>query len=268
MLSVTDLSSYLYCARKLFLSRIIKVPIKRDVMLKGLIKHEVMEKANKSEKQIIESITKQQPLTELQETYQKHYANAFLKTTEDYARDLQRFNIDKKEFFQQNLKIFTLEASERASNVLSFINKTNLYSADLWNSLEPKILVEQKLSSPNLMLCGKVDKIEVYNDRIIPIELKSGKAPNTGVWPSNKIQLIAYCLLVKERFNKQVSEGILHYIDSNEKRPVVLNPFSETELFSIRDKTIKVLESKTPPEIVQSNKCNSCELKEQCHNLK
>lgn len=269
MLNVTDLSSFLYCQRKLYLSKVIKIPPPpKDVMLKGTVKHEVIEKLNQSEKQIIQNITK--PLSDVQivDIYKKNYKSIFLRTLEKYNKSLLSFNINPKLFFENAWPIYENEAKFRGTSVANFIHTTKLLGKDLWNNIEPKLISELKIISKELRLKGKIDKIEVYKNKIIPVEMKSGKLPNYGVWPGNKIQLIAYCLLSQEYFNKPVTKGYIHYIDHNEKRKVQLNPFSKIEVLDTRDKIFKMIENKTPPEILNNNKCTNCQLKEQCYNLK
>ena len=74
-----------------------------------------------------------------------------------------------------------------------------------WQTL-PKPLYD-----PNLELIGKPDYvIKDEKGRIIPIELKSGKAPNQP-WDSHIIQLAAYCNLVESHFGQRPPYGILRY---------------------------------------------------------
>lgn len=269
MINVTDLSSYMWCPRKLYLTKVEKLRIpKKAPLIKGIIKHEVIEKLNLIEKQIIQDIKKPTKLTDIEQTYQDNYKQLFLSIIEENQEQLQEFKIGKKEFFEQSWFIYQNEAAERAVTLSDFIEKNKLFGTELWNSIEPKYVTEFKIVSKNLKIKGKIDKLEIYKDKVIPIEMKSGKMPDQGVWPQNKIQLIAYCLLAKEHFKKQTDYGYVHYMDHNQKRKIILNPFSKIDFFNIRDQILSMIETRTPPQILNNKKCDMCEFKEQCQSLK
>ena len=60
MISVSLLSNYDYCARKLFLEQVLKlVVIPRAVVIKGSIRHEVHDKISKAEENFVKSIKKE-----------------------------------------------------------------------------------------------------------------------------------------------------------------------------------------------------------------
>ncbi|MEL7627285.1 MAG: CRISPR-associated protein Cas4 [Anaerolineaceae bacterium] len=74
-----------------------------------------------------------------------------------------------------------------------------------WQTL-PKPLYD-----PELELVGKPDYV-VKDARglVIPLELKSGAAPNRP-WDSHIVQLAAYCRLVEKSFGQRPPYGIIRY---------------------------------------------------------
>ncbi len=69
------------------------------------------------------------------------------------------------------------------------------------------------LHAADLRLVGKPDYlVEQADGSIIPVEIKSGRAP-TEPWEGHVLQLAAYCLLVEENYGKRPSYGILQYKD-------------------------------------------------------
>jgi len=70
----------------------------------------------------------------------------------------------------------------------------------------------QTLAAPAYYLVGKPDYLVRQGDEIIPVEVKSGRAP-AQPWDSHVLQLAAYCLLVEEALGARVTRGILHYSD-------------------------------------------------------
>lgn len=70
--------------------------------------------------------------------------------------------------------------------------------------------VEKPLFYTALELTGKPDYLVQQNGRIIPVEVKSGRAPNAP-YDSHIYQLAAYCLLVEKTYKTRPPYGIIHY---------------------------------------------------------
>ena len=70
--------------------------------------------------------------------------------------------------------------------------------------------VEKPLFYPALELTGKPDYLVEKNGQIIPVEVKSGRAPEAP-YDSHIYQLAAYCLLVEKTYGKRPPYGIIHY---------------------------------------------------------
>jgi CRISPR/Cas system-associated exonuclease Cas4 (RecB family) len=73
-----------------------------------------------------------------------------------------------------------------------------------WGKLE-KPLFHQAFG-----LTGKPDYLIQQNGQIIPVEVKSGRAPEAP-YDSHIYQLASYCLLVEKTYNKRPPYGIIHY---------------------------------------------------------
>jgi CRISPR-associated exonuclease Cas4 len=70
--------------------------------------------------------------------------------------------------------------------------------------------VEKPLYDRNLNLTGMPDYLVEQNGKIIPVEVKTGRAP-AAPYDSHIFQLAAYCLLVQRTTGKRPPYGILHY---------------------------------------------------------
>src|SRR5512143_576542 len=73
-----------------------------------------------------------------------------------------------------------------------------------WGKLE-KPFFHQALG-----LTGKPDYLVEHNGKIIPVEVKSGRAPDAP-YDSHIFQLASYCLLVEKTYGKRPPYGIIHY---------------------------------------------------------
>jgi len=270
MIKVTDLSTYLYCPRKLYLEYTTPIfPPPRDVMIIGSIKHNVIDTINRIEQNIITSITKDTKTTDITGNYLKNYKEILRSTIEKRQKQIQAFNINETQLFSSTWQYLLNEGQSRAHNVSEFISIKKIYGEKLWNEITPKILTEQRIKSKNLKLKGIIDRIEIYPEKNIPIELKTGTPPKQGVWPGNRIQLTAYMLLTEEHFQKPVTEGYISYIDHNEKIKIILNSFSIENLIKIRDQIIQMLESNKEPDTIDNKKkCIKCQFNKKCYNPK
>jgi CRISPR-associated exonuclease Cas4 len=72
--------------------------------------------------------------------------------------------------------------------------------------------LEQPLFDASLGLTGKPDYLVEQNGRIIPVEVKSGRAPQAP-YDSHIFQLASYCHLVEKTYGKRPPYGIIHYSD-------------------------------------------------------
>jgi CRISPR-associated exonuclease Cas4 len=71
---------------------------------------------------------------------------------------------------------------------------------------------ERPLFSSEYRLTGRPDYLVRGRDGVIPVEVKSGRAP-AQPYASHILQLAAYCLLVEEQEGRPVPYGIVKYDD-------------------------------------------------------
>ena len=77
-----------------------------------------------------------------------------------------------------------------------------------WNKLEKPLFYAA------LELTGKPDYLVEQNGKIIPVEVKSGRAPEAP-YDSHIYQLASYCLLVEKTYGKRPPYGFVHYEDKD-----------------------------------------------------
>src|SRR3990170_4144092 len=79
------------------------------------------------------------------------------------------------------------------------------------DTLERRRPVES-LYDPVFDLAGRPDYLVDQGDTLIPVEVKSGRAP-AGPRLSHRMQLAAYCRLVEAAYARRPTPGILQYAD-------------------------------------------------------
>lgn len=267
-LSVTLLSSYLYCPRKVFLEKVLglKEPPKPALLL-GTIRHTTLEKANEAEQQVVERMEEFLTLDETITKYKNAYTSFLRGSIETYANSLHSLGIDPLDAYHKAKESILIEAQTRACNVHSFMHVHRVLGKELWQKLTPKIKSELRLESNRLRLKGIVDQIHHHPEKVVVGELKTGRAPSEGVWPGHKIQVVAYSMLLEEHLKKPVEEAFIHYLDTNQKRKILINPFMKMEVEQLVEEVTQLLDNRLLPDYVSiKNKCKNCGLRRQCYN--
>ncbi|MBU0627843.1 MAG: CRISPR-associated protein Cas4 [Nanoarchaeota archaeon] len=270
MLSVTTLSSYLYCPRKLYLQKVLGIyePIK-EALVKGSIRHKVYENINLADEGLVKSIKKLVELEELKGIYHQKYREILLDVIKKNKDELKKFDLDVNDLFKNVWPLILAESETRASTIHNFVVKNNMFGDELWAKLTPKIESELRIESEALGLKGVIDQIEIYENGFVPIELKTGKSPNEGVWPGHRIQLVAYALLMEDKFKTDIKEGFVHYLDSKQRRHIAINPFMKIEIKELVEKVNGLLSCEEIPNFEKNNnKCVNCGIKEECYDEK
>ena len=72
--------------------------------------------------------------------------------------------------------------------------------------------LERTLYDPDFDLSGRPDYIIEMSNELVPVEIKSGRAP-AFPYPSHVMQLATYCKLVHSTFGARPSYGIVKYAD-------------------------------------------------------
>lgn len=270
LLSVTQLSSYLYCSRKLFLENVLKLrKIPKEALVKGTIRHETYDMINKNEENVVKSIKKELNFEELFDIYKRMHVNFLRNVIIKNKENLKQVNLPLERAFNESLNQIITESRDRAYNLHKFLADNKVFGEELWSLLTPKIKSELKIESEALKLKGIIDQVEDYSTHLIPYELKTGKAPADGAWPSHKIQIGCYILLLQEKYKEKsnVKEGYVKYLDANKVVPVVMNPFLRNNIEKTRDAIITMIQTLEIPSYCESRaKCQSCEYKEKCYD--
>jgi CRISPR-associated protein Cas4 len=267
-ISVSLLSSYLYCSRKLFLEKVLLLeePDKESLVM-GSVRHEAYDMINKAEEEVVISIAQRMRLEDIKSLYRQKYLQILRKALANNRKRLQELNISMLDAYRKSFPFIMEESETRSHNLFNFMESNKVFGKELWEKLTPKIISELRVESDELRLKGIVDQIHVYDGEYVPFELKTGRTPQDGVWPSHRIQLAAYSLLLQERFKKPIKEGFVVYLDTREKRHIAMNPFMKEEVQQIVDSIIALLEKKELPDFCNNeNKCRKCGLKETCYN--
>ena len=119
-------------------------------------------------------------------------------------------------------------------------------------------------------LIGKVDCIRKRDGEIIPYEHKRGKAARSvdkkaETWASDRLQIIAYCLLVEEQVGKTISEGRVRYHADNVTVRVSVDEQARADFATHLNRAKELQTSiERPPVAANERLCVKCSLAPIC----
>jgi CRISPR-associated exonuclease Cas4 len=126
--------------------------------------------------------------------------------------------------------------------------------------------VERPLFSHIHRLTGRPDYLVRSRRDLIPVEVKSGRAPVDGPYASHILQLAAYCLLVEETYGRRPPYGILLYAEDAEQAiEIDYTPAMEEELLTVLDEIrLALAEGDAPRDHDHVARCRACGYRNAC----
>jgi len=125
-----------------------------------------------------------------------------------------------------------------------------------WNRLE------RPLFSREFLLTGKPDYLIADGADVIPVEVKSSRAP-AQPYPSHLLQLAAYCLLVEECYRRRPPYGIVKYADRAFE--VEYTPELEDELLAtLNCMRTDLVDGSAPRSHEEPHRCQACGYYDRC----
>ena len=122
--------------------------------------------------------------------------------------------------------------------------------------------VEKPLFDKDISLTGKPDYLIEQNGKIIPVEVKTGRTPESP-YDSHIFQVAAYCLLVEKTYGKRPAYGIIHY--PGRDFAVDYTPDLENALLDlIADMRINERRSEVSRSHEDEQRCRRCGFSEVC----
>ncbi len=116
--------------------------------------------------------------------------------------------------------------------------------------------VEKPLFEPDIRLTGKPDYLVEQKGQVIPVEVKSSRAPETP-YDSHIYQLAAYCLLVSYEYGQRPDQGIIHYPDKT--FAIDFTPSLEHKVIDIiREMQTKTASTQVNRSHQEASRCRHC----------
>lgn len=120
--------------------------------------------------------------------------------------------------------------------------------------------VEVDLRSERLGLSGRLDRLA---PGFAPSLIRTGQAPEEGVWKRDRLMLVGYALLLGERYGEKINLGIVEYPRSGAVRLVQIHSVDRSRVLRIRDR-IRAIKEGQMPDRPENARCESCDVRELC----
>jgi CRISP-associated protein Cas1 len=139
--------------------------------------------------------------------------------------------------------------------------------------------VSVELASPALGLAGKVDCLRRRDGSYLPYEHKKGRsrrdetpaadAPGSrgtpAAWPSDRLQVVAYAVLIEEAFGQTVPEGRIRYHADNVTVRVPIDDAARADLAAAIARARQLREGVERPPVTDNERlCTHCSLAPVC----
>lgn len=112
---------------------------------------------------------------------------------------------------------------------------------------------------------GKVDYLRYRDGRLLPYEHKRGRSRGDGAWTSDRLQLVAYAVLLAEHLDRPIDEGRIRYHANQKTIRVVVDEAALAELRQAIDRARQLAASvRRPPVAANENLCARCSLAPVC----
>ncbi|HEX8204036.1 MAG TPA: type I-MYXAN CRISPR-associated endonuclease Cas1 [Isosphaeraceae bacterium] len=126
-----------------------------------------------------------------------------------------------------------------------------------------------ELADPGLGLVGKVDAIRRRDGSLLPYEHKRGRARRDGkvaeAWPSDRLQVVAYAVLIESATGQAIAEGRVRYHADNVTVRVPIDEAARAELAEAIATAWQLRETTERPPVAENERlCVRCSLAPVC----
>ena len=135
---------------------------------------------------------------------------------------------------------------------------------------EPADVAEVTIESAALGIRGRFDGVRTRDGRLFPVEHKKGRSLTKAegaarAWPSDRLQVAAYAMLLEEHAGRPVEEGRIRY---HQDTLTVRVPVDEDARREVRNAVLRARElsaaTDRPPVTSDERKCVHCSLAPVC----
>jgi CRISPR-associated protein Cas1 len=166
-------------------------------------------------------------------------------------------------------RLFYLEEVEELYTADERVYAGRRLHQELEQNLSDTGLETLTLESPTLGIRGKIDCLKTEKGQWIPYEHKRGRSlrkhGEPTAWPSDRIQVLAYALLLESVFEVTILEGRIRYHEENVLVHVPVDNIGRDEVHTYIKQAQDIRQSQERPPVTENEKlCVHCALSPVC----
>ncbi|MDD4652678.1 MAG: PD-(D/E)XK nuclease family protein [Methanothrix sp.] len=119
---------------------------------------------------------------------------------------------------------------------------------------------EIDLFSDRLGLSGRLDRLAPGG---MPSLIRTGKAPQEGIWKKDRLMLAGYSLLLGEMGKTHINQGLVEYSRQGLVRTAEIRGVDRARVLRIRDRIRQIRQGQLPDR-PEDAPCDNCEAREIC----
>ena len=199
----------------------------------------------------------------------QYYHDVRCRFNDQINRNIANTSFEKERLFRDSIyKTFHYaEISNFSSSLIDYVktldNRTNqeITKHDKFPLLEN----EFSLRSEKYNLAGRLDALVNYHDSAIPWDYKTHNDPIFSEY--DEMQILLYCLLLKENNYKKPELGIVDYVDIGQQKQVKFNSSNNKRILKLLDTVHNMIKTKDIPNLFQCKYYHYNGNCIHCHNL-
>ncbi len=123
---------------------------------------------------------------------------------------------------------------------------------------------EPFLHSEKLNVTGIPYRLLEIEDSFVPVIIKTGKAPENGVWMNDRLHLTSFAMLAEDMYNSIIKSGFVLYARSGLYRNVNIHANDRRQVLKAIGRVRKIKEGSMPDK-KESPLCADCSYSEMCN---
>lgn len=257
MIYVSDLSGYIFCPRKVYLSRVLGVeaePTSEQEL--GVLGHAVRRELSVRQARLMSKMESAEDIEPL-----------LRSGLDEVVSDLPYILADGwRSEYQKHLPRVVAEVEGELASLGEELCELvdELGFSDALKYVTPW-RIEYPVRSERLGLSGRIDKV-MRQKSLVPVDIKTGKS-HDAVFGGDRVQVCAYGMLLEEVLGERVEYGVLEYTRNSETSTVRFTEKLKRHVVEVRDCVRSLLAGRLPDVCPhgQPRKCGSCSMRDVCY---
>jgi len=237
-LPVTALCEFLFCKRCFYLTYKMGLPKpKTKNAVRGRMLHELHMGLLSREFKLASKFFFDEEPEDTASRYTIEAEGILQHTSRGFEEDFDRLDIkweDESSKIRRHIEYISLKWANWLRE-LAIIHAVD--GVELAKKCIPYRHFEEYYKAPELALCGKVDVIEHGK----PVEVKTGKAPDLGIFSSHALQVVWYAFLMEYVDGRDVDCAEVYYAKRFERRKLSLTQELRQWALFVRDSALELL---------------------------